>query len=164
MACNRSQGWFVVAAFLALAALLASCSSDDDSGGAADDTVAPTTAAPAESLRVLVTNDDGVDAPGIDAVVQALAALPDTEVVVVAPRENQSGGTDHGTASAHLVMGGKVRGGLFGAAPALDRLDGSGNLPFAVDFRAYYATFLERHWQVGARRVLGADFRALDFI
>jgi 5'-nucleotidase len=100
MACNRSRGWFVVAAFLALAALLTSCSSDDDSGGAADDTVAPTTAAPAESLRVLVTNDDGVDAPGIDAVVQALAALPDTEVVVVAPRENQSGTGGQTTAGA----------------------------------------------------------------
>jgi uncharacterized protein (DUF1501 family) len=109
---------------------------------------------------------------GLAALREALVEIGRWDSTVVAtysefgrrPRENQSGGTDHGTASAHLVMGGKVRGGLFGAAPALDRLDGSGNLPFAVDFRAYYATFLERHWQVGARRVLGADFRALDFI
>ena len=28
------------------------------------------------------------------------------------PRENQSAGTDHGTASAHFVMGGRVAGGL----------------------------------------------------
>lgn len=42
-------------------------------------------------LRILVTNDDGVGADGIDAVVEALAALPDTEVVVVAPVANQSG-------------------------------------------------------------------------
>ena len=80
------------------------------------------------------------------------------------PRENQSGGTDHGTANVHLVMGGQVRGGLYGAAPALDRLDGTGNLPFAVDFRAYYATFLERHWQVASRPVVGAGFMPLDFI
>ncbi|MSW99329.1 MAG: survival protein SurE, partial [Actinobacteria bacterium] len=36
-------------------------------------------------MRILVSNDDGYAAPGIDAVVRALAALPDTEVVVVAP-------------------------------------------------------------------------------
>src|SRR5205085_2402933 len=29
------------------------------------------------------------------------------------PRENQSGGTDHGTASVHFAMGGKVKGGLY---------------------------------------------------
>lgn len=50
---------------------------------------APATAAP--PLRVLVTNDDGVRAPGIDAVVQALRSLPGTEVTVVAPATNQSG-------------------------------------------------------------------------
>ena len=49
-----------------------------------------TTTVPA-TLHILVTNDDGVGAPGIDAVVEALRALPDTEVTVVAPLENQSG-------------------------------------------------------------------------
>jgi uncharacterized protein (DUF1501 family) len=80
------------------------------------------------------------------------------------PRENHTGGTDHGTANAHLVMGGRVRGGLYGAAPALDRLDGEGNLPFAVDFRAYYATFLERLWQVDARGVFEGRHKPLGFI
>jgi len=80
------------------------------------------------------------------------------------PRENQSGGTDHGTASAHLVMGGAVKGGLHGAAPALDRLDGNGNLPYAVDFRSYYATFLARWWGMDAAGVVGGGFKPLDFI
>jgi uncharacterized protein (DUF1501 family) len=80
------------------------------------------------------------------------------------PRENQSGGTDHGTAAAHFVMGGKVKGGLYGAAPALDRLDGNGNLPFAVDFRAYYATLLERWWGVDPRPVLGGTYEAFRFV
>jgi uncharacterized protein (DUF1501 family) len=79
-------------------------------------------------------------------------------------RENQSGGTDHGTASAHLVLGGAVKGGLYGAAPALDRLDGNGNLPFAVDFRSYYATFLSRWWGIDSGAVLGATFKPLDFV
>jgi 5'-nucleotidase len=40
-------------------------------------------------FRILVTNDDGVRAPGILALAQALAAIG--EVTVVAPSENQSG-------------------------------------------------------------------------
>lgn len=80
------------------------------------------------------------------------------------PRENQSGGTDHGTANAHFVLGGRVRGGLFGAPPALDRLDGTGNPPLAVDFRAYYATFLDRLWEIDSREVLGGRFETLRFI
>lgn len=44
-----------------------------------------------ETLRILVTNDDGVGAPGINATVEALTALPHTKVTVVAPLTNQSG-------------------------------------------------------------------------
>lgn len=53
--------------------------------------------------------------------------------------ENQSGGTDHGTASAHFVLGGAVRGGWAGRAPDLERLDAGGNVAYTTDFRAYYA-------------------------
>src|SRR4029079_8128689 len=42
-------------------------------------------------LRILVTNDDGVAAPGLAALVDALQALPDVEVTAVAPATNQSG-------------------------------------------------------------------------
>jgi 5'-nucleotidase len=42
-------------------------------------------------LRVLVTNDDGVAAPGIDAVVTELAANPNVAVTVIAPATNSSG-------------------------------------------------------------------------
>lgn len=42
-------------------------------------------------MRVLVTNDDGVAAPGIDAMVNALAANPNLEVIVIAPAANSSG-------------------------------------------------------------------------
>src|SRR5690242_12696364 len=41
------------------------------------------------SPRILITNDDGVAAPGIRAL--ALAVARDHEVVVAAPREEQSG-------------------------------------------------------------------------
>jgi 5'-nucleotidase len=54
-------------------------------GPSASDSVAT------RSLRVLVTNDDGVGAPGIDAIVEGLLAEPGVEVTVVAPAQNQSG-------------------------------------------------------------------------
>ncbi len=80
------------------------------------------------------------------------------------PRENASAGTDHGTASAHFVLGGKVKGGLYGQRPALDRLDGNGNLPFAVDFRDMYATVLEHWWGISATAALRGKFSPLDFV
>ncbi len=87
-----------VAAFTAAAVIgigSVGCSSD---GGAASSTTAvkaaesTTTATEApKKLTILVSNDDGYSAPGIDALVQALIALPDTEVVVAAPADQQSG-------------------------------------------------------------------------
>jgi 5'-nucleotidase len=88
--------------------LLAACSDDGDDAEAADGataptttvvdetttTAAPTTTEPPEPLRILVTNDDGIGAEGIDALVEALIELPDVEVTVVAPAENQSGSAD----------------------------------------------------------------------
>lgn len=79
-------------------------------------------------------------------------------------RENESGGTDHGTASVHLVLGGAVRGGMHGAAPSLARLDGDGNLVHAVDFRAYYATLLDRWLGIDSRDVLGGRFAPLPVL
>jgi len=42
-------------------------------------------------LRILVTNDDGFAAPGIDALVEALRDVPGVKVTVIAPAENKSG-------------------------------------------------------------------------
>jgi uncharacterized protein (DUF1501 family) len=109
---------------------------------------------------------------GLAALREALHEIGHWDTTVVAtysefgrrPYENQSGGTDHGTSSVHFVMGGKVRGGLHGEAPRLDRLDGNGNLPFAVDFRSYYATFLDRWWAIDSRVALRGRFPVLEIL
>jgi len=109
---------------------------------------------------------------GLAALRQALVEAGRWDTTVIAtyaefgrrPRENDSLGTDHGTASAHFVLGGAVRGGMYGEAPALGRLDGNGNLPHAVDFRAYYATFLDRWWGIDPGAVLGGRFTPLEFV
>jgi 5'-nucleotidase len=96
----------MTAAGLAAVLVLAACGGDDSGGGddtaASDTTVAPaedtttTTAAP-ETLRILVSNDDGYAAEGIDALVEGLLTLDDVEVTVSAPLENQSGTSDNTT-------------------------------------------------------------------
>ena len=47
-----------------------------------------------DSLRILVTNDDGVAAEGIDAIVEALSADSNNDVTVCAPATNKSGSSD----------------------------------------------------------------------
>ena len=42
-------------------------------------------------MRVIITNDDGIDAPGIQALRQAAASIPHLELIVVAPQAAWSG-------------------------------------------------------------------------
>ena len=111
-------------------------------------------------------------AEGISALKSALLELnrwDSTLVMTYAefgrrPKENQSGGTDHGTANAHFVTGGKVVGGIYGQAPQLNRLDGNGNLPFAVDFRSMYATVIDKWWGLESSKILQGKFASLEFV
>ncbi|NDJ53472.1 MAG: 5'/3'-nucleotidase SurE [Chloroflexi bacterium] len=41
-------------------------------------------------MHILVTNDDGIRAPGIAALYRALRAIPNAEITIVAPEQNQS--------------------------------------------------------------------------
>jgi len=61
-------------------------------------------------------------------------------------KENRGAGTDHGTASSHLVLGGKVRGGIYGKHPDFSRLDANGNVRHTTDFHAIYGTLAQRWW------------------
>ncbi|HVN36335.1 MAG TPA: DUF1501 domain-containing protein [Casimicrobiaceae bacterium] len=80
------------------------------------------------------------------------------------PRENVSGGTDHGTANVHFALGGRVAGGFYGDGPRLDRLGGDGNVGYALDFRGVYATVLERWWGVPSAPIVGGRFPAVPFV
>lgn len=89
----------LLAVLLPMAVLVAACGGDDDDSaasgdGGGGDEAADTTAPLAETLHILVTDDDGVEGAGMDALVEALAAVPDTEVTVVAPATDQSGTGD----------------------------------------------------------------------
>jgi len=111
-------------------------------------------------------------AGGLVALKSALDELGrwnDTLVVTYAefgrrPKENLSNGTDHGTASVHFALGGRVAGGLYGEQPALDRLSGDGNTGYAIDFRSVYATVLDRWWGVPSAVPLGGKFAPLPIL
>jgi uncharacterized protein (DUF1501 family) len=122
---------------------------------------------PATQARLL-----GELAQGIVALKSALTELgrwDDTLVLTYAefgrrPRENLSNGTDHGTANVHFAIGGRVAGGFYGEAPSLDRLAGDGNTGYAIDFRAVYATVLERWWGVPSQPTLDGKFAPVPFL
>lgn len=59
--------------------------------------------------------------------------------------ENNSFGTDHGSASSHFVLGGRVNKGIYGREPSLTNLD-DGDLIPTVDFRQMYSTVARRWW------------------
>ena len=58
--------------------------------------------------------------------------------------ENGSLGTDHGAGNSFFVLGGGVKGGIYGGQPNLKDLD-MGNLKHETDFRAVYAKVV-RDW------------------
>ncbi|RYG33230.1 DUF1501 domain-containing protein [bacterium] len=71
--------------------------------------------------------------------------------------ENASQGTDHGAAGPMFIIGNKVKGGLHGPNPDLQKLD-SGDVAFTQDFRGVYATALD-NWMGGdSEVVLGQKF------
>ena len=78
--------------------------------------------------------------------------------------ENDQRGTGHGGAAAHLVMGGSVRGGIYGRPPDFTRLDADGRLPVEIDFRRLYATALASFWELDADAVLEDDVKPLPLL
>lgn len=75
--------------------------------------------------------------------------------------ENNSEGTDHGTAGPVFLAGTPVKGGLLGNPPNLsDAVDG--DLKVQQDFRSIYATILDQWLNVDPGSVLGSDHAALS--
>ncbi len=61
--------------------------------------------------------------------------------------ENKGAGTDHGTASAHMVFGGSVKRGIYGEHPDMSHLNASGNVQHTTDFRSIYGTIAQNWWR-----------------
>jgi len=81
--------------------------------------------------------------------------------------ENGSGGTDHGAAAVMMVMGGAVRGGIYGTTASLNpdlnnpTLESAGgDVRHETDFRSVYARVLDGWLGANSTSILGGDFRA----
>lgn len=58
--------------------------------------------------------------------------------------ENGSGGTDHGIGNCLFVIGGGIKGGMYGPDLVEKDLQGE-DLPWEVDFRSVYTELIEKH-------------------
>ena len=118
--------------------------------------------------NLMGTLGDGVGAFYTDIRNQGLA--PDTTIIVFSEfsrrvSENGSAGTDHGAAGVMMVLGGSVRGGLYGTAPQLSPghptlENNSGDVRHETDFRSVYARLLDGWLGVSSVQILNGDFRA----
>ena len=77
--------------------------------------------------------------------------------------ENASRGTDHGEASPLFLIGGGVKGGIYGAYPDLVNTN-IGNVKFDTDFRSVYATVLERWLGRPSAPILQGQFATIGAI
>jgi uncharacterized protein (DUF1501 family) len=77
--------------------------------------------------------------------------------------ETGSRGTDHGAASCMFLLGSKIKGGLAGTYPSLEKL-GDGDLVFNIDFRSVYATVLDRWLGAPSQKLLHGKFECLDVL
>ena len=108
----------------------------------------------------------------VGAFYQDLAAHGMADKVLIAtwsefgrrPKENASGGTDHGAAAPLLLIGDPVKGGFYGEAPNLTSLDSTGNLKYAVDFRSVYQEILGGHLGADSTKILGTTFDRVPFL
>jgi uncharacterized protein (DUF1501 family) len=77
--------------------------------------------------------------------------------------ENGSRGTDHGEAAPMFLVGGGLKGGVYGRHPSLDRLD-NGDATFTMDFRNVYATVIEKWFGRSSTGVIAGSFPAMPAI
>lgn len=97
----------------------------------------------------------------------SLAGLSDRVVVFAFSefgrrvKENDSQGTDHGTAGPVFFAGGRVSGGHIGPCPSLTDLE-EGDLKVQTDFRRLYATLLDEWLGVPSKEILGSEFDHLN--
>lgn len=77
--------------------------------------------------------------------------------------QNQSQGTDHGTAAPMFLFGPMVKKGVLGEHPSLKNLD-DGDLRYGIDFRSVYSGVLEGWLKADSKAILEATYDAMPVL
>jgi uncharacterized protein (DUF1501 family) len=77
--------------------------------------------------------------------------------------ENASRGTDHGEAAPMFLVGGGIKGGIYGEHPSLDALV-DGNPAFTTDFRSVYATVIQKWFGRPTTGIIAGTFGPLPML
>jgi uncharacterized protein (DUF1501 family) len=127
------------------------------------------TSAAGAYVNLMSTVNDAVIAFYTDMVNQSLIAnttLLQFSEFARRVAENGSQGTDHGEGGVMMVLGGGVRGGIYGTSPDLNPFagnptlsSGGGDVRWDIDFRRVYAEVLDRWLGADSVAILGGDFR-----
>ena len=80
------------------------------------------------------------------------------------PVENEDRGTHHGLATTHFVMGGRVKGGLHGEAPRVQRLYPIGGPAPTIDTRRLWTTVAQGWWGSDAAGLFDRRHAPLDLL
>ena len=80
------------------------------------------------------------------------------------PMENEDRGTHHGLATTHFVMGGRVKGGLYGEAPRVVSMHPIGGPAPVIDTRRLWTTVAQRWWQADASGLFTRRHAPLDLL
>ena len=79
--------------------------------------------------------------------------------------KDNGAGTDHGSGGTAFVIGGDVKGGLYGRYPSLkDKDQVEGDLAFNNDFRKTYWTISDQWLGVDPALVSNGNFDQIDFL
>ena len=79
--------------------------------------------------------------------------------------KDNGAGTDHGSGGVAFVIGGDVKGGLYGDFPSLEEdMQLEGDMHFTNDFRGTYSTILERWMGLDPVTITGGNYEQFDFV
>ena len=80
------------------------------------------------------------------------------------PKENEDHGTHHGLGTTHFVLGGRVKGGLYGEPPPIQDLHPIGGPAPAIDTRRLWSTVVRDWWGADASGVFTRRHAPLDLL
>ena len=79
--------------------------------------------------------------------------------------KDNGSGSDHGSGGVAFVIGGDVKGGMYGEYPSIKEADQlEGDLHFNNDFRSTYSTIVDQWFGLDAVPIVNGQFEQFDFL